>query len=961
MTGPVFSYPPGGSGDGSLTVGTTLVNNATDNFYLISFAGVLQEVPPPTAAGVEIGVTPIVGGTPNFLLSIDGAGLLDELDPTTYLTPAQAAGLYQPLDATLTSLAAYNTDGLLTQTAANTFTGRTLTGTANEVEVSNGDGVAGNPTIGLPNDVIITTSLTLANSGLHLLDTDASHDLIITPGSNLSADRVLTIITDDAARTITLSGNPTLSDWFDQSVKTTANPQFATIELGAASDTTLSRASAGVLAVEGVNVLTTATGQPLDATLTALAAFNTNGLMTQTAADTFTGRTLTGTANEVEVTNGNGVAGNPTVGLPDDVIVTTSLTLPNSGLHLLDTNASHDLIITPGSDLSADRVLTITTGDAARTITLSGNPTLADWFDQSVKTTANPQFATIELGAASDTTLSRASAGVLAVEGVNVLTTATGQPLDATLTALAAYNTNGLLTQTAADTFTGRTITGTANEISVANGNGVSGNPTISLPADVIIATSLTLPNSGLHILDTNATHDLIITPGSNLTADRVLTITTGDAAVTLNLTAVTDEWLMAYDVGTNTWRGVAPPTGTGDVVGPSSATDNAVARYDGTTGKLIQNSLVTISDTGNVVTAVNQDAFMGFDYQNANTGATSQAGFYFVAGSYDMFAYVSHANQGAYITSIAGNCSFGTFGSHLANIITNNTNRLTVDTAGLVMIGTTQSPDRQLHVEGEYAATNAVTPQLRLTVLSSGTPAAGIGAGIEYEVETSASNNEIGVTEAAVVTDATGGSEDFDWVVSIMRGGAAASEALRVTTDWPYFTDSLGNKMYIPKTTRLGSQHTVASATATEVTGLQQTLVAGTYIFEYYLIIQSTSTGIGLTFGINYTGTVTKMVNWLTWPDTGVTAALGAVDDVANATTGQIVAYSVSRTETTTAPNLSTGTTGVATANVDCIVKLSGILVVSDGGDLELWHGSESGTQTSVEVGSSLVVTRTA
>jgi hypothetical protein len=38
-----------------------------------------------------------------------------------------------------------------------------------------------------------------------------------------------------------------------------------------------------------------------------------------------------------------------------------------------------------------------------------------------------------------------------------------------------------------------------------------------------------------------------------------------------------------------------------GDVVGPGSSTNNAIVRYDGTSGTLLQNSLVTISDNGDI------------------------------------------------------------------------------------------------------------------------------------------------------------------------------------------------------------------------------------------------------------------------------------------------------------------------------------------------------------------------
>jgi hypothetical protein len=52
------------------------------------------------------------------------------------------------------------------------------------------------------------------------------------------------------------------------------------------------------------------------------------------------------------------------------------------------------------------------------------------------------------------------------------------------------------------------------------------------------------------------------------------------------------------------TWANQIGGGGSGDVVGPASATDNAVARYDTTTGKLLQNSAATIDDSGNIATS---------------------------------------------------------------------------------------------------------------------------------------------------------------------------------------------------------------------------------------------------------------------------------------------------------------------------------------------------------------------
>jgi hypothetical protein len=76
------------------------------------------------------------------------------------------------------------------------------------------------------------------------------------------------------------------------------------------------------------------------------------------------------------------------------------------------TGAAFDLTIASAEVFTAGRTLSITMGDAARTLTLSGNPTLADWFDQSVKTTATPAFATTQIGSSSKQIYMRTLTGV---------------------------------------------------------------------------------------------------------------------------------------------------------------------------------------------------------------------------------------------------------------------------------------------------------------------------------------------------------------------------------------------------------------------------------------------------------------------------------------------------------------------------------------------------------------------
>jgi hypothetical protein len=105
--------------------------------------------------------------------------------------------------------------------------------------------------------------------------------------------------------------------------------------------------------------------------------------------------------------------------------------------------------------------------------------------------------------------------------------------------ALALHNlaANGLIVRTGADTVTNRSVTGTAARVSVSNGDGVAGNPTIDIDATYVGQTSIT--TLGTVTTGTwNATAITVAKGGTGLTTLTQNGILYGNAASNAGVTA---------------------------------------------------------------------------------------------------------------------------------------------------------------------------------------------------------------------------------------------------------------------------------------------------------------------------------------------------------------------------------------------------------------------------------------
>lgn len=324
------------------------------------------------------------------------------------------------------------------------------------------------------------------------------------------------------------------------------------------------------------------------------------GLASHDGAGTFTGREIEGTTGEINVSNGDGTAGNPTLSLATPVGVNKGGTGAASITGVLTGNGTSPITgsaVTEGGVLLGGASNAVTdTGVLAKGSILVGDgagaPTeVGVGADNQVLTADSAEASGVKWAASGVTSefvdnvfrvlddgdntkelafevsgVTTGTTRTVTVADQNIdMTPTTGsyQGSDADLTALAGLSSTGIVTRTAANTYALRTIQGTTDEINVSNGDGVSGNPVLSLATPLIVskggtgATSLTgvLTGNGTSAVTANAITEggILLAGASNAVTDTGVlskgTLLVGDGSGAPTQLAVgTDTFVLTAD-----------------------------------------------------------------------------------------------------------------------------------------------------------------------------------------------------------------------------------------------------------------------------------------------------------------------------------------------------------------------------------------------------------------------------
>ena len=310
-----------------------------------------------------------------------------------------------------------------------------------------------------------------------------------------------------------------------------------------------------ILGTPTSGTLTNATGLPISTGVSGLGTGIATFLATPSSANLAAALTdETGTGANVFATSPTLVT--PILGTPTSATLTNATGLPiSTGVSGLGTGVA-TFLATPSS---ANLISAVTDETGTGSLVFATSPTLV-----------TPSLGTPS--ALVGTNITGTAAGLTAG---NVTTNAnlTGAVTSVgNATSLGSFSSANLLAALTDETGTGSAVFATS--------------PTLVTPI-LGTPTSATLTNATGLPLSTGVTGTLPVANGGTGTA-------TPSIVAGTNVT-VTGTW------PNQTINSTA--SGTGDVVGPASSTDNAFARFDSTTGKLLQNSTgATLSDTGAAV-----------------------------------------------------------------------------------------------------------------------------------------------------------------------------------------------------------------------------------------------------------------------------------------------------------------------------------------------------------------------